>query len=130
MFKVRLLAPAFLAALALSACGGQGQPENATPSAEPTQITILNHSFFTVDIFIIYNDQTFRVDQVFGASTKTVRMPRFVAPTGSIRVLVDPVGRSQAYLSDPVAYVGNEDFRLSIEESLDLSSFIPVERRR
>jgi hypothetical protein len=57
-------------------------------------------------------------------------MPRFVAPTGSIRVLVDPIGSTSAYLSDPVSYRGNEDFRLTIEETLYLSNFVPVARRR
>jgi hypothetical protein len=117
------------AAFILPACGGQGgPPQSPAPTAEPTQITIVNNSFSTVDVFIVYNDQTFRVDQVFGGSTVTVRMPRFVAPTGSIRALVDPIGTTYAYLSDPVAYMGNEDFRLTIEETLDLSSFIPLVR--
>ncbi len=121
---------ALLTVLALMACAKAGEePQPPAPTAEPTQVTIENNSFQTVDVFIVYNSQTFRLDQVFGGSTVTVTMPRFVAPNGDIRALVDPLGSVYAYLSDPVAYMGNEDFRLTIEESLELSSFIPVLRR-
>ena len=131
MSKVRGSLMGIVCAFVLSSCGGQGKgPQNAVPAAESAQITIVNNSFSTADIFIVYNNQNFRVEQVFGGSTTTVRMPRFVAPTGSVRALVDPVGSTFAYLSDPVSYLGNEDFRLTIEETLDLSSFIPVNRKR
>jgi hypothetical protein len=130
MPKTRIRLAVILAVFALPACGGQGQkPQSAAPAAPATEITIENNSFSTVDVFIVYNDQTFRVDQVFGVSTATVRMPRFVAPTGSIRALVDPLGSTYAYLSDPVSYLGNENFRLRIEEDLALSSFVPVGRQ-
>ena len=131
MSKVRGFLTGLVFTLMLSACGGHGnQPQNATPAANTARITIENNSSSTADIFIVYSDQAFRVEQVFGGSTTTVTMPRFVAPTGSIRVLVDPIGSTSAYLSDPVSYRGNEDFRLTIEETLYLSNFVPVARRR
>lgn len=114
-----------LALFALSACAGQG-PQGASPRSQPAQITIENESSNTVDVFIVYHDQTFRVDQVFPASTSTATMPRFVLPTGSIRALVDPVASTYAYLSDPVEFVGGENFLLTIEDDLSLSSFVPV----
>jgi hypothetical protein len=118
-----------LAALTLLACGGPGQrPQGAVPAPPVTRIFVQNHTFATVDVFIVYHDQKFRAGQVFGGSSTTLTMPPFVEPNGSVQVLADPLGTTSAYLSNPVAYLGSEDFRLTIQEQLDLSSFIPQAR--
>ncbi len=127
MFAARRTIVAALALFSLSACAGKGQgPQGATPRSQPTEITIENNSTNTVDVFIVYHDQTFRVDQVFSLTTETASMPRFIVPPASVRALVDPVGPTYAYLSDPVEFVGNENFLLTIEDDLALSSFVPV----
>jgi hypothetical protein len=129
MFKIRTLGAALFTILAVQGCSATGaRPNRPEPTGNPTQITIDNQSFSTIDVFIVYQDQTYRVDQVFGGQTVTEPMPAFVEPTGSIRVLVDPIGSFGAYLSDPVSYLGNEDFTLTVKDPLDLSTFVPFNK--
>lgn len=129
MRNVRGTLVGLLAAFLLPACSGQGgESQMATPAGEPTQIVIDNRSFSTVEVFLMFDGQKHRLEQVFGTSRVTVRIPRFVSPVGSIQVLVDPLGDATPFLSDPVSYLATEDFLLTIREPLGLSSFIAVAR--
>jgi hypothetical protein len=130
MFTFRTLGAALFVVLAVQGCSATGaRPNRPEPEAGPTEITIDNQSLSTVDVFIVYQDQTYRVDQIFGGQTVTEEMPLFVAPRGTIRALVDPFGSSVAYLSDPVSYLGDEDFTLTVREPLEFSTFMPYAKR-
>lgn len=129
MSTLRTMGAALFVVLAVQGCSASNaRPNRPEPEAGPTEITIDNQSLSTADVYVVYQDQTYRLDQVFGGQQTTEEMPHFVAPTGSIRVLVDPIGSFSAYLSDPVSYLGNEDFTLTIREPLDLSTFVPYQK--
>jgi hypothetical protein len=126
----RTLGAVLFVGLAVQGCSASGaRPNRPEPETGPTEITIDNQSLSTADIFIVYQDQTYRVDQIFGGQKATEEMPHFVAPTGSVRALVDPIGGVYAYLSDPVSYLGDEDFTLTIREPLELSTFVPSAKK-
>jgi hypothetical protein len=129
MSKPSTLGAALFAVLAIQGCSASGTRLNRPePKAGPSEITIDNQSLSTVDVYVVYNDQTYRVDQVFGGQKVTEEMPKFVAPQGSIRVLVDPFASYSAYLSDPVPYLSDENFTLTVREPLQFSTFLPYVR--
>ena len=126
MSKPTALGAALFAVLAIQGCSASGAGLNRPePKAGPTEITIDNQSLSTIDVYVVYNDQTYRVDQVFGGQKVTEKMPEFVAPLGSIRALVDPFASTYAYLSDPVVYQSDENFTLTVREPLQFSTFMP-----
>jgi len=114
--------------LGLPACAAStsdaGRPQPA-PSERP-MIHIVNHNTLDANVYMVVGSQTWRLDFVGGLGEDSVRFPLALVPGDDIRVLVDPIGSSEAYLTDPVSYSGDESFQLTIENSLSLSTFYPL----
>jgi hypothetical protein len=113
--------------LSLPACAGSTYgTQNVSPESSAHFVQIENDGLLDANVYIVIDEQLQHLDFVTGMQQDTVRIPRGVVPGMELRALVDPVGSSAAYLSEPVPYSGTQDFALMIANNLALTSFYPT----
>jgi len=104
------LAAAVLAALAATSCskqtasspftggGGQGR------EARQIRIEVVNNNFADMSIYVMDSGTNFRVGDVTGKTTARFTLdPNQISPSAGLRLLADPIGSRDAFLSDPVS---------------------------
>jgi hypothetical protein len=124
-FREVLLIALLLGLPGCAASTSSAGPPKPAPSDRP-MIQIVNNNVLDANVYVVVGSHTWRLDFVGGFGKDSVRFPLALVPGDNIRVLVDPIGSSEAYLTDPVSYSGDESFRLTIENSLSLSTFYPM----
>jgi hypothetical protein len=113
--------------LFLPACAGSTSDtqSGAYPELSPHFVRIENDGSLDADVYLVAGNETRHLDLVASFQEKTVRIPPVVVPGMEIRILVDPIGSPEAYLSDPMEYSGTDDYQLRIDNDLELTSFYP-----
>jgi hypothetical protein len=66
-------------------------------------VEVVNDNFLDMGIYVMEGASNFRLGDVFGKNTATftLRLDR-ISPSSGLRLLADPVGSREAYLSDAV----------------------------
>jgi len=102
-----LLAVAAVAALMASACIGPPAPRFMIGGGERSReirIEVVNDNFADMAIFVMGEGSNLRLGDVTGkTSTSFTLDPDRISPSLGLRLLADPVGSRNAYLSDAVA---------------------------
>ena len=113
--------------LSLTGCAGStyNTQSSAHPELGPHYVRINNDGSLDADVYLVAGSEVRHLEFVASFQEKTVRIPLVAVPGMEIRILVDPVGSLQAYLSDPIGYSGTEDYELTIANNLELTSFHP-----
>jgi hypothetical protein len=127
MNNVRTTSLLLVSLLPLPACAGStyDAQSSAYPELRPHFVHIDNDGSLDADVYLVAGSQARHLDLVASFQDETVRIPFVVVPGMEIRILVDPIGSSGAYLSDPIMYSGTDDYELRIATNLELTSFYP-----
>jgi hypothetical protein len=142
--RVRMtLAAAVAASLTLGACasmGGNGaglsSPLSSTRAvsgasasggssgvaAEPT-VRVQNQNWSDVVVYAVRGGRRHRLGMVTSMSSARFRLPRGLAMgSGDLQLVVDPIGSSRGFTSQPI-HVGNgQDIALSVQNHLPMST--------
>jgi len=127
--KMLSLTPLLLAAaVAVPACAGSNVETGATPAPKPgtAVLHIQNDNSMDVNVYMVSQGMTWLLDLVPGLSSDSVKFPVTVGPGTEFRILVDPIGDTGAYLSDPLFFTRGDDYKLSVGASLVFTTLMPV----
>ena len=104
----RLSSLLVVALLALAACGKQ-PPASVDPDA-PTSLTVENHGFLDVNVYVIRSGTRIRLGQASGNDTETFVIPAHLVQSGiSLRFQADPIGaRAAPVTQDIVVFPGDQ----------------------
>jgi hypothetical protein len=103
------LAAAALTALAVTGCSKQTASSPFTMGAanretREIRIEVVNNNFADMSIYVMDSGTNFRVGDVTGKTTARFTLdPYQISPSGGLRLLADPVGSRDAFLTDPVS---------------------------
>lgn len=91
----------------VSACGGRQEPRflsNRAPGGDrEIRVEVVNDNFLDMGIFVMEGSTNFRLGDVTGKSSANFSLDLdMISPSTGLRLLADPVGSRDAYLSDPV----------------------------
>jgi hypothetical protein len=71
--------------------------------AREIRIEVVNNNFADMAVYVMDGASNFRLGDVIGKTTARFTMdPYKISPSAGLRLLADPVGSRDAYLSDPV----------------------------
>ena len=95
--------------LSASACAHSPDPRfmiGSRGQSREVRVEVVNDNFADMGVFVMEGSTSFRLGDVTGknSATFTLDMDQ-ISPSSGLRLLADPIGSKDAYLSDPV-YVG------------------------
>ncbi|HET7232696.1 MAG TPA: hypothetical protein VFJ16_21980 [Longimicrobium sp.] len=148
MHALKTLVAAVAASLALNACatsGGTGLSTRlaAGPMANGTQLVaaenkaagsgavsmpatvrVSNFNWMDVNVYAVQGGTRVRLGTVTSMSNGTFQLPsRFLQQSSSVRLLVDPIGSTEGYMTDGILVHGGQQISFSVQNSLQFSSF-------
>ncbi|MGH7557517.1 MAG: hypothetical protein ACREMD_07020 [Gemmatimonadota bacterium] len=112
----------FLALLLAAGCVSAEERQAATTG--PISVQVTNHNFLDMNVYAVAGSQTIRLGTVRTNAEQMFEVPPGLPVTGGLRFLVDPIGSSDAYLSDDVLVSPGDIVDLVIQSSLGLSSTV------
>lgn len=125
-----LMATVVAAGIGAAGCAGgmtQQSPEDAlAQAADPDAVTVHvdNHNWQDVDVYALHDGMRYRLGMVTSMSGQNFRVPLGVlTQTGDFRLLVDPIGSNQSYVTDPLLVSPGQQIKWSVENHLSLSSY-------
>lgn len=139
MTTLKTLTIAALAAATLGACApaandgmknsfGPDQPARSRNNVNAV-VRVENQNWSDMVVYVVQGSMRMRLGTVTSMRSVTFRVPHvFQGNGGEIRLLADPIGSGETYLSDPVRLRDGEQLSLSVQNSLQLSN-IAVFRR-
>lgn len=127
-FRRGHLMGAALVALILSACVGPPAPRFIIGGGEANReirIEVVNDNYADMNIFIMRDGSNLRLGSVTGKTTATFTLnPDRISPSLGLRLLADPVGSREAFLSDAVTVQPGSIIVLNIHPNLPQSFVI------
>lgn len=113
---------ALLIACAACARGGSDKPSLGKP-APGAIVVVANHNFADMNLYVVQSGMRVRLGTVTGLTTHRFRLPREVTRSvADLRILADPIGGAQTYLSPPVRVHPGQSLELILGANLNLSS--------
>ncbi len=113
----------------LSACAGAGAqyvaPHGANRKTEKIEVAVTNNNWMDMDVYVLRGSARMRLGSVTSMTGAVFEVPRGlnVGSEGNLRLLADPVGSSQTYISDPILVQPGSRVVWSLENTLPLSSY-------
>jgi len=136
MLKPKLMALALVAALGTTACAsavGQAEPNAPSPKQAPkasqtaraskVALHVTNNNFNDVDVYALVGGMYQRLTMVPGMDTANVQLPRDADLAQGVRLLVDPIGASSAYMTDEIVVTPGDEIHLTVASPLDLTNW-------
>jgi len=85
-------------------------------------VTVQNDNWLDVVVYAVNGSSKFRLGSVGGISNGTFRLTAGLSPTGSVRLLVDPIGAPAGYLSDAITVAPGQRIELRVGSPLNMST--------
>lgn len=85
-------------------------------------LTVQNDNWLDVVVYAVNGSTKFRLGSVTGISSGSFRLSAGLSPTGSVRLLVDPIGASKGYLTDAITIAPGQRIELRVSSPLSMSS--------
>jgi hypothetical protein len=111
-----------LAASLVGGCasmGGKGGGDDTSMRDAPVTLSVRNYNWNTVHIYVMGAGQNVSLGQLSSMDTATYVIPRSIlASDRSVRLIADPIGSRQAYISDPVFVTAGDRIEWTINNAL------------
>jgi hypothetical protein len=122
----RRLVPRFglllLAGLVVAGCataGGKGASGATSLRDAPVTLYVRNYNWNTVHVYVMGGGQTLSLGQLTTMDTATYVIPRSILSADqSVRLIADPSGSVQAYISEPVFVTAGDRVEWTINNAL------------
>jgi hypothetical protein len=110
-----------------SALSPSVSPSARTPVAKAV-VFVANHNVLDIDILVMVGSSKHRLGTVVTSQNQEFVLPDQAVGTGQVRMIAEPVGSREAFVSDPLTV--NDGERVSLEVATHLpQSSVRVERR-
>ena len=111
------------AALLLSACASGAKRASTGLEAAPVLLTVTNQNWLDVDVFAIRGTARYRLGAVGGNSSATLRIPANLVAHGDLRLMADPVGSNDVYVSDVIPVAPDQSLQLTVAPRMRMSTY-------
>jgi hypothetical protein len=147
MHALKTLIAATAASLALNACaatGGTGlqtqfrsgpmangtqlvQADNQGRAngslSSPATVRVANYNWLDVNVYAVQGGTRVRLGTVTSMSNGNFQIPaRFLQQSGSVRLMVDPIGSTEGYMTDGILVHGGQQISFNVQNALQFSS--------
>jgi hypothetical protein len=114
-----------LVVLVLGGCGGRSRsPFRAGGGDEAIRVEVRNDNFLDVTVYVLPDGVSHRIGDVTGSSSATLDVPaRLIFAATSMRLLVNPIGSREAYLSEEIPVSPGDLIRLNVASQIRMSSW-------
>ena len=105
-------------------CASKRSGHNGWSNADAPSVTVRNDNWLDVAVYLVRGASRFRIGTVRSTSTETFRLPAGAHSGGTpLRIMADPIGASQGYLTDPVVLGPGQRLELMVASQINVSSF-------
>jgi hypothetical protein len=119
---MHLLGAALVAAVGLGACAPLSQ--GAETMDKRTTLIVENNNWADMTVYLVRDGMQSRVGSVPSLSrSRFVLSDALVGGLGEIRLLADPIGSSQRFLSQPIHVLPGQQVQFRLENNVQLSSY-------
>ncbi len=112
--------------LAAGACAHTGSSPNTASAnihARETTVRVTNNNWSTMAVYVVRLGMRTRIGTVESMRTEVLRVPRpLVSAAGDIRLLADPIGSTNRYLTPIIQVSPGQRIDFKVENQLTLSS--------
>ena len=137
MRTLKTLVAAVAASLTLGACASAsaGTPpimslvDGPAPaaihraSAPSALLHVENYNWMDVVVYAVQGDTRMRLGQVISMTGQDFRLPgRFLSDGDNVRLMVDPIGSTEGYMTDGIVVRDGERVSFSVQNALQFSS--------
>ena len=117
-----------LLALLLIACFGPRQKlhedSGPSPMADGFELTLNNHHWLDVNIFVQHDGEASRVTTVTASSSQSLILPVWLLGDSKIvRIIAEPVGAQDSYATDLMRVDPGQSVELNVESALATSNY-------
>jgi hypothetical protein len=92
-------------------------------SAPSAMLHVENYNWMDVVVYAVQGDTRMRLGQVTSMSSQDFRLPsRFLSGGDNVRLLVDPIGSTEGYMTDGVLVHDGERVSFNVQNALQFSS--------
>ena len=105
-----------------SGCSRHGNSVSPLTRRPPTVVRIRNSNWLDMTVCEVRGTARIRLGFVRALGTATFRVPNASIPDRTLRLLVDPIGSENVYLTDGVTVAPGQLVELTIMPSLAMSS--------
>ena len=110
-------------------CAAKRSGQVGLANADAPSVTVQNDNWLDVAVYLVRGASRFRIGTVRSTSTETFRLPAGAHSGGSpLRIMADPIGASQRYLTDPVVLAPGQRLELRVASPINVSSFAVWDR--
>ena len=118
------LGAALLLLTAACAPAVTGEGPAVSPAERTTTVTVTNHNWSTVNVYLHSGGIRHRLGTVNSQRTQQFTIPRSaIRPDGGLRLQVDPVGPSEEFVSETFRVTPGQVIRFDVQQRLAVSSF-------
>ncbi len=115
---------ALLLALTLACTGPRQGLEPGPVQADGFELTLNNHHWLDINVFVQHDGEASRVTTVTAASSQSLVLPLWMLGESKIvRIIAEPVGAEGSYTTDPLRVDPGQSVELDVESVLSKSSY-------
>ncbi len=112
------------AACAASASMGNDYSMQPAPGLASTVVHVENNNWADMDVFVVRQGLRARIGTVTSMSAADLRVPEtLLGPEGDLQLMVDPIGSSRSFMTQPMMVSQGQRVRFRVENNLALSSY-------
>ena len=110
-------------------CASKRSGHHGWSNTDAPSVTVRNDNWLDVAVYLVRGASRFRIGTVRSTSTETFRLPAGSHSGGTpLRIMADPIGASQGYLTDPVVLGPGQRLELMVASQINVSSFAVWDR--
>jgi len=117
------------AATLLAACASGGNHVSSNPALQPISLSVTNQNWLDVDVFVLSGDSRFRIGQVTGNGSATLKIPASFVVNGQVKLMADPIVSHDVFTTDMISVAPDETVQLTVAPRMRMSSFAVWVRR-
>jgi hypothetical protein len=125
MTGLRCAVTALAMSLVVGACGvaDSGARSAPAPRMERATVHVTNNNWSDVRIFAVYQGQRVRLGTVTSMGSQVLRIPQtMVRAAGNIRLLVDPIGSNDTFVSEPLHIRPGQQVEFTVQNHIAIST--------
>ena len=117
-----------VASLMFGACFGPRQKlqedEGPSPMADGFELTLNNHHWLDVNIFVQHDGEASRITTVTASTSQSLILPVWLLGDSKIvRIIAEPVGAQESYATDLMRVDPGQSVELNVESALARSNY-------
>lgn len=119
------LVAALVTSASLAACApAMTGSEDVAFRNEQTMLVVENNNWTDMTLYVLRDGSRARVGSVTGLGHGRFKLPdALVGGAGDIRILADPLGAGERFVSHPLTIMPGQEIRLRLENNIALSSY-------